>query len=180
MFFICIYCLSTLTWVVNRPKKGLNYYEVLKKKFQPFQPFIVENELLAVPSVMETVNTRAISLLMTDMMSWRFIIISRDGMEEALKSLNIGVKVLARRSNVMWDILLVSKEEVKSLARIVLTMKAVRLQTKFMGTRKTQVILHAMLMYISEDHLEAFMVKYGCVQEMSAIKSQANIAKKQF
>lgn len=42
-------------------------------------------------------------------------------MEEALKALNIGTKVLAHRSNVMWNILLATEETVKALSSSVLT-----------------------------------------------------------
>lgn len=38
-------------------------------------------------------------------------------MEEALKSLEIQTKVLARRSNAMWDILLVNEEQSKKCCR---------------------------------------------------------------
>lgn len=118
----------------EQTKKGPDYYESLKEKYEEF---IAGNELLAVPSVMEAVNTKRISLLMTDVELRKFIGVSREGMEETLKNLNIRVKVLARRSNTMWDVLLVSEEEAKSLAGSILAMKAVRLQTEYMGTWKT-------------------------------------------
>lgn len=44
-------------------------------------------------------------------------------MEEALRSLQIALKVLAKRSNVMWDILLANEEEAKLLIGSVLTTK---------------------------------------------------------
>lgn len=50
------------------------------------------------------------------------------------------MKVLARGSNDMWDILLVSEEEAKSLSGSILATKAVRLQTEYMGAQKTRVI----------------------------------------
>lgn len=49
---------------------------------------------------MEAVNTRTIPLLITDVKSRNFIGFNREGMEEALKTLNISVKVLAKRNNV--------------------------------------------------------------------------------
>lgn len=55
--------------------------------------------------------------------------ISREIMEEVLKSLNIAPKVLARRSNTMLDILLATVKEAKILAGSILTSKLVRLQT---------------------------------------------------
>lgn len=47
-------------------------------------------------------------------------------MEKVLKSLNIGVKLLVRRSNAMCDILLVS-EESRMLAGSIITTKIVRM-----------------------------------------------------
>lgn len=73
-----------------------------------------------------------------------------------------------RRSNATWDILLAPKEEAKSLAGSIPTTKAVRLQIGYMGTQKTYVILP---MYISEDHLGAFMAKYGHAEEVPSVKS---------
>lgn len=52
-------------------------------------------------------------------------------MKEALKSLNITAKVLAKWSNAMWNILLASKEAAKELAGGILTTKSVRLHTEY-------------------------------------------------
>lgn len=42
---------------------------------------------------METVAARTISLLKVDMKNKKFMVVSREAMEEALKGLNIGNKV---------------------------------------------------------------------------------------
>lgn len=47
-----------------------------------------------------------------DIKTWKLIGVSRDTMEETLKSLEIGPKTLAKRSNAMWDVLL-EKEEAR-------------------------------------------------------------------
>lgn len=65
-------------------------------------------------------------------------------MEEDLKSLKIGPKILARRSNAFWAILLATDEEAKQLAESTLAKKSVRLQTEYMGTRRTKVTVHGM------------------------------------
>lgn len=49
-------------------------------------------------------------------------------MEEAVKSLQIKPKFLAKRSNTMWDITLPNEKEAKMLAGSVLMSKLVRLQ----------------------------------------------------
>lgn len=63
-------------------------------------------------------------------------------MEEALKNLNIAPKVLAESSNAMWDVLLATEDKAKKLTGSILTSKSVRLQTEYLGTRKTRITLH--------------------------------------
>lgn len=79
-------------------------------------------------------------------------------MEEALKSLNITAKVLARRSNAMWDILFPTEEAAKSLAGNILITKSVRLQSEYMGRRKIKATLHGVPLFISEYHLRYFFL----------------------
>lgn len=79
----------------------------------------------------------------------------------ALKSLNIMPKILAQRSNAIWDILLATMEESKALDGSILTTKWVRLQTEYLDTRKTKI----MLGYILEDQLGAFFAQYEQVGE---------------
>lgn len=62
-------------------------------------------------------------------------------MEELLKNLKIGPTILTTRSNAVWDFLLAIDNEAKQLAGSILTKKAVRHQTEYMGTRKMRVIL---------------------------------------
>lgn len=140
------------SWVAEKPKKGPNYYKGLRE----YNAFISGHELLPMPTVMEAVSTRIIPLLTMEVKNRKFIAISRETMEEALKALNIAAKVLARRPNALWDILLATEEAVEALAGNVLTTKTLRLKTEYMGTRKTRITLHGVLMYISEDHLVAF------------------------
>lgn len=87
-------------WEVNRPKKGPEYYEAQKEKYKES---ISGNELLNIPSVFDAVSHRMISLLTLDVKTRWLISVSREIMEEVLKSLSISLKIVARNSNVMWD-----------------------------------------------------------------------------
>lgn len=100
---------------------------------------------------------RTISLLTTDVKTKIFIDVNREMIEEVLKILNIAVKVSARRSNAMWDILLTTEE---ALAGNVLTTKCFRLQTENMGTKKTRIALHGLPMSITEDYLGVFFLTF--------------------
>lgn len=148
-------------WGDRLKKKGLDYYNSLREECGKF---ISSNELIAVPSVVETINTRTISLLATDLKTRKLIGVSRDVMEEFLKSLNIGANELAHRSNSLRNILLAMKEAAKSLAVIILTAKLLRLQTKYMGTQKAWITLLKVPMYITEDNLWVFFVEYREVE----------------
>lgn len=97
-------------------------------------------------------------------------------MKEGHKGLKIGAKVLARRSNTMWDILLATGEAAKALASSVLITKTLRVQTEYMGTQKTRITLHRVPMYIAEDNLGAFFFDYILVEGVSPIRSRADIA----
>lgn len=82
-------------------------------------------------------------------------------MEGTLKALNIGAKMLTRRCKAIGDILLATEEAAKILAGNKLTTKMLRLQTKYMGTRKTRITLHGVLMYITNNLLAAYFSSYG-------------------
>lgn len=77
-------------------------------------------------------------------------------MEEALKALHIRPKILARRTNALWDILLQSEEQTKELAGSILSTKTLHLQTEYMGTCRTKVTIHGSPVDISDDRMGAF------------------------
>lgn len=113
---------------------------------------------------MEVVTTRTIALLTTDVKTKIYCRQQRDE--------NITAKMLARRSNAMWDILLAAGEAGKALAGNILTTKSIRLQTEYMDTRKTRIILHGLLTYITEDHMGVYFLLYGLVNEVSTVKKK--------
>lgn len=163
-------------WAGDRPhhkKKGLDYYNSLKEQFENFE---VANDLLLVPLLLEAVTTKTITMLIMDIKTCKLICVNREIMEESLKSFNIEAKVLAQHSNVMWDVLLQIEDAAILLAGSILTMKIVRLQTDYMGQRKTKVTLHGVPVFISENHLGFFFSKFEEVAEVMAVKSKTDIA----
>lgn len=52
-----------------------------------------------------------------DVKTQKYIAVNKAIIEEALKTLNIGEKVLARRSNAIWDIVLATEEAAKIMSR---------------------------------------------------------------
>lgn len=67
------------------------------------------------PSLLEAVNTRIISLLTSDIKTCKLISVNSEIMEEAIKNQNIETKILTRRNRAMWDIVLATEDAAKEL-----------------------------------------------------------------
>lgn len=138
-------------WGDGSLQKDAKYYESLKEKYESY---IKGNEFLTIPEAVDAVKTRTIFLLAIDVRTQRLIGVSKETLEEALKSFKIGPKILARMSNALWDILLATVEEAKKLAGSTLATNSVRLQTDYLATR-TKMAVHGVLVDISRDRLGA-------------------------
>lgn len=141
---------STLAWTTESPPKAPDYYKDLRDEYSSF---IFSHELFPMLQVIEAVAARTISLLTADVKLRKYMAVSREAMEEAIKE----AKVLARRSNAMWDILLVTEERAKSLAGSILTSKTLRFQTEYIST---QITLHGVPTCIMEKHFGAFLSEH--------------------
>lgn len=53
--------------------------------------------------------------------------------------------------------------------------KSVRMQTEYLGTRKTRFILHGVPFHIEEDYLGAFFARYRQVSEVERTRSRVGI-----
>lgn len=91
-----------------------------------------------IPEALDAVNSRIITLLTSNVKSLKLIGVSRETVEETLKKLNIAPKVLARRTNAIWEILLATEREVKQLTGSLLVIGSLRLQTEYMGIPKSR------------------------------------------
>lgn len=85
-------------------------------------------------------------------------------MEDALKALNLSPKMLERRTNALWDILLLTEQQTRELAGSILNTKELRLITEYMGTWRTRVKIHGVPMDICNDRMGVFFSKYGQVE----------------
>lgn len=120
-------------------------------------------ELLATPLFLEAVSHKTISLLTTYVRT-RSIGVGRETVEHVLKSLSVSQRIMAYEYAIK-DILLATSYEAKVLAGSIPTTKSVRLQTEYLGTRKTRVTLLRVPLIIEEGYLGAFFAHYGQVRE---------------
>lgn len=77
---------SPSAWPAKRPKK--EHYDSLEEQYGKF---CLGNELIVVPSVGESINTRTITLLTKDVKTRKLIGVSRKVIEEYLKIFSIRV-----------------------------------------------------------------------------------------
>lgn len=75
----------------------------------------------------------------------------------------------------MWDLLLSSEQEAKLLTGSILSPSSLRLQTEYMGIRKTKITVHGVSVDICGDRMGAFFRKYRQVDEMSALRRKTGI-----
>lgn len=161
-------------WAEDRPRgKNAEYYEELRVQLKDT---FKENEFLTIEEAFMAVKKKTVSLLTSDIKSRKLIGVSRETMEEVLKVLQISPKVLARRSNAMWDILLPTEQDAKQIAGNILTTKNLRLQTEYMDTRRTRITVHGVPVDVSTDRMGAYFSKFGSVEEVKAITGKSGIA----
>lgn len=132
-----------MTWYENRLKMNDTAYYVAQRG--KFEESFKGNEFLTIPEALKAVNTRIISLLTSNIKTRKLIGVSRENMEDALKTLHIIPKVLARKTNALWDILLPTEQQARDLAGSVLNTKTLRLQTEYIGTSRTKITIHGYL-----------------------------------
>lgn len=92
------------------------------------------------------------------MPSLKLIGVSREIMEGALKCLNIAPNLLAKRSNAMWDILLATEEEARSLAGSILSTKIGDVANgKLWAPARLELRCMGVPLDILKDHLVTFL-----------------------
>lgn len=91
-----------------------------------------------------------------------------------LKKMSITPKVLAMRTNVIWDILLATEQQAKQFAGSVWATESLRLQTEYMDTRRTKITVHGVSVDISTDRVRAFFSNYGPVEGVTSVKSKTS------
>lgn len=72
--------------------------------------------------------------------------------------------------------MLAIEDATNSLVGNILTTKSVKLQTEYIGTRKTGVTLQGMSLYITESHLGFIFAGFGEVADVSSVKITTGIA----
>ena len=143
---------------------------------EKYANYFKEGEILPIPELVEAVEPKTLSFVVTDLKTKRLAGLKKETFEDLLKSANIPGKYFCRRSFATRDVLLPSEEVAKKLAGGNITTRFFRLQPEYRGKRRIKVTVCNVSMQLSGDVLAAYLNIYGGVEQVSQVRSTRGTA----
>ena len=147
-----------------------------KNRVGKYAQYFKGNEILPIPEIIEKLEPRILSLVITDLKTRRLVGLKKEGFEDLLRKAGVPCQYFCRRSFATWDVLLPSKEQAAKAASTTITTKFFRLQPEYMGTRRVRVTVCNVPAFITGEVLAAFLSKFGRVEESNLLRSAAGTA----
>ena len=164
-----------VSWSTQKNKKLPQDYK--KDRVEKYAQYFKGNRILPIPELVEAVQPKTLSLIVSDIKTRRLAGLKKDKFEEILKAAGIPARYFCRRSFATWDILLPSQELATKLAsNNSINTKQYRLQPEYMGRRRIKVTVCNVPIQLSGDVLAAFLSDYGDVEEFTTMKSPSGTA----
>ena len=124
------------------------------------------NKILPIPELVQEVQPKTISFVVTDQKTRRVGGLGKDTFEEILKAAGIPAKYYCRRSFATWDVLLPSEELAIKLASDNITTKHFRLQPEYLGQRRIKVTMCNVPIQLNGKVLAAYLCEHGEVEDI--------------
>ena len=124
---------NAVSWSTQIQKKKPKDYE--SDRINKYAKYFKENEILPIPELVQAVEPKTLSFVVTDIKTRRLASFNKQKFEETLKSGGIPGKYICRRSFATWDVLLPTEELAKKLATNNINTKYFRLQPEYLGKR---------------------------------------------
>ncbi len=147
-----------------------------RDRVEKYEKYFKDGEILPIPELVEAVEPKTLSFVVTDIKTKRLAGIKKETFEDLLKTANIPGKYFCRRSFATWDVLLPSEEVAKSLAGGNITTRFFRLQPEYRGKRRIRVTVCNVSMQLSGDVLAAYLSIYGGVEQVTQVTSTRGTA----
>ena len=138
--------------------------------------FFKGNRILPRLDLVEVVQPKIISFIVTDLKTRRLAGIKKDTFEEQLKAAGIPVRYFCRKSFATSDVLLPLEDLAKKLAGSNISSKYYRLQLKYKGHRKIRVTLCNVSIQLNGEVLAAYLSEYGDIEDIVISKSSSGTA----
>ena len=110
-----------------------------RDRVEKYEQYFKDGEILPIPELVEAVEPKTLSFVVTDIKTKRLAGIKKETFEDLLKTANIPGKYFYCRSFATWDVLLPSEEAAKKLAGGNITTSFFRLQPEYRGKRRIRV-----------------------------------------
>ena len=160
---------SWSTQIQKQKKKKPKDYE--SDRINKYAKYFKENKILPIPELVQAVEPKTLSFVVTDIKTRRLASLNKEKFEEILKSAGIPGKYICRRSFATWDVLQSTEELAKKLATNNINTKYFRLQPEYLGKRHIKVTVCNVSMQLNGDVLAACLSTYGGVEEYTLITS---------
>ena len=147
-----------------------------KNRVGKYAQYSKGNEILPMLEIIEKLEPRILSLVVTDLKTIRLVGLKKEGFEDLLRKAGVPCQNFCRRSFATWDVLLPSKEQAAKAASRTISTKFFRLQPEYMGIRRVRVTVCNVPVFITGEVLVAFLSKFGRVEESNLLRSAARTA----
>ena len=162
---------TPVSWSSQIQKKKKSPEDHENDRVTKYAKYFKDNEILPIPELVEAVEPKTLSFVVTDLRTRRLAGLKKEAFDELLKTAGIPGKYFYRRSFATWDVLLPSEEIAKKLAAHNITTKYFRLQPEYKGKRRINVTVCNVSMELNGDVIAAYLSSYGGVEDYTQITS---------
>ena len=149
--------------------------EYEKDRVGKYANYFKGNEILPIPELVEKLEPRIVSLVVTDQKTRRLVGLKKEGFEDLLRKAGVPCQYFCR-SFATWDVLLPSSDQAAKVASSNIMTKFFRLQPEYLGTRRIRVTICNVPAFLTGEVLAAFLSSYGNVEEITLLRSAAGTA----
>ena len=150
--------------------------EYEKDRVGKYANYFKGNEILPIPELVEKLEPRIVSLVVTDLKTRRLVGIKKEGFEDLLRKAGVPCQYFCRSSFATWDVLLPSSDQAAKVASSNIMTKFFRLQPEYLGTRRIRVTICNVPAFLTGEVLAAFLSSYRNVEEITLLRSAAGTA----
>ena len=104
-----------------------------KDRMGKYAQYFKDNEILPIPEIIEKLEPRILSLVVSDIKTRRLVGLKKEAFEDLLRKAGVPCSYFCRRSFATWDVLLPTQEQAPKTAATTITTKFFRLQPEYMG-----------------------------------------------
>ena len=163
---------SPAPWKVQQ--RGPDDFE--RDRVGKYAQYFVGNEILPIPEIVEALEPRILSLVVSDIKTRRLVGLKKEAFEELLKKAGIPCQYFCRKSFATWDVLLPTEAEAAEAAKSNITTRFFRLQPEYKGTRRVRVTVCNVPAFITGEVLASYLGAFGRVEEFNLLRSSAGTA----